>query len=188
MSENDITNPQNAQPLVPVNAGESYLVLQYLDASLVRPAALHNTPSRRPATQQEMEDWPAAVVVDFMYACAAVRRWGTRRLHLMLRQHHASNNPAHWEKDKKKREAREAGKRKCLADKERAKRAANRARKLNKGAVVTATSGNSQDGAGDLDWVMDGLLELQTSLQREKAVARVRKRTTDWLDQVEAAE
>jgi hypothetical protein len=105
----------------------------------------------------------------------------------VLRQHHPSNNPARWEKDKKKREAREAGKRKRRADKDRAKRAVNRARKLNEGGVVNATSVNYKDGAGDLDWVMDGLLQLQTSLQSEKAVARIRKRTTDWLDQVEAA-
>ena len=96
MSETHIHT--NDGPLPPVDSGEHYMVLQWLDLTAWCDILTHhNTPARRPTTEREKVEWPAAVIMNFMYACAAIRKWGTPALRTTLNKQRES---ASWAVDK----------------------------------------------------------------------------------------
>jgi len=185
MAENEIQHGQTLQPLPPVIPGEQYLVLQWLDPTQRRNShPLHNTNARRPTTQQEMDEWPAAIIVDFMYACAVIRRWGTPALRSSLQRHHIRNNPATWARDAREWEEDENAERRRTATHERAERAAQRLARLDgpSKAQENAEDANATEG---WTWYMDGLLEFQLMRQRERGLAQVRRKATAWLNDIE---
>lgn len=181
MSEDDIT--RNNQPLSPVNDGEEYLILHWLNIS-ERLSFLpeHNSHARRPTTQQEIDDWPAAVIVDFMYACAAIRNWGTSALRSTLQKQHESNNPATWALEEQNKKAHAGAKKKHLSSTARSQRATQRLQRYGKDGGRSGQKG-SDDG---WVWYMDGLMEFQTARQRERGLARVERKAALWLDNIEA--
>ena len=108
-------------------------------------------------------EWPAAVIMNFMYACAAIRKWGTPALRTTLNKQRES---ASWAVDKTNQDNR--------ARTARAKKGGRR-----------SNPDEPREGAEPDDgWVW---AEFQIGLQKERARAQVRQKTTEWLGQVEAA-
>jgi len=173
---------RNNQPLSPVHDGEEYLILHWLNISERLPfLPEQNSHARRPTTQQEIEDWPAAVIVDFMYACAAIRNWGTSALRSDLQRQHESNNPAAWTLEQQTKAARTKEGKKRLSTSARSKRAEERLKRY-----------EEPGGSGQMDnddgwmWYMDGLMEFQIARQRKRGLAKLERKTTLWLDSIEA--
>jgi hypothetical protein len=161
---------------------KNYLILHWLNMS-ERLSFLpeHNSPARRPTTQQEMDDWPAAVIVDFMYACAAIRNWGTSALRSSLEQQHESNNPATWELELQTEKARAEAEKKRQSTSSRSKRAKKRLKRFDK------ASGSGQKANDDgWMWYMDGLMEFQIERQTKKGLVKVERKAALWLDNIEA--